>query len=241
MRTKNVDRSTYTDTSVLKSSATALGEISLPTLMPNDEQMAEVRRLTQAFLETLPEVDGFKVFEKGGGSNAKIVLDPDRPLEYNHEMVSVLPDGSYDVSAVLHRPLRDAEPWMFGFAGVCPEASEQTDGRCVPHQMQAVLQKSLGLQESDLEREFDLIFEELYPPGGEDNPFEIELQDGSFGRRGWRDAGVTCAMIEAFGRTYSLAVHVLWAETKILSYEPAEHRTSLCLYVFGDHAFFVSD
>jgi len=243
VRTKNKDRSIYTtDTSVLKSTATPLGEISLPTLMPDEEQLAEVKRRAQAYLDSLPEADGHKVIFQGGGSEATSVLDPSRPLEYNKESISVLPDGSYNVEALLHRPLRDAKPWMFGFAGVCPEAYDQTESNCVVHQMVAVMQESLSLRESDLETYFDVIFEELYPAGSEDNPYEIEQEDGTFERRGWHEAGVTCAMIEAFGREHSLAVHVLWGETKVASYVPAEPRvTSLCLYVYGDHAFFASD
>ncbi len=75
--------------------------------------------------------------------------------------------------------------------------------------IEAVLEPALGLREHDLNRHFDLINEELYPPGSEDNPYEIELEDGSTQRRGWREAGVTCTAILAFAELHRLAVHVL--------------------------------
>ena len=44
---------------VLKSTAVDLGEITLPTLMPEAEQLAEVKRCSEAFVGSLPEQDGW--------------------------------------------------------------------------------------------------------------------------------------------------------------------------------------
>ena len=53
---------------------------------------------------------------------------------------------------------------------------------------------------------------------------------------------MTTAMILKFAESHRLSVHVLWGETtKITSYTLADASTSVCLYVWGDHAFFVSD
>ena len=43
---------------VLKSTAVDLGEISLPTLMPEAEQLTEVKRRAKAYVDSLPEQDG---------------------------------------------------------------------------------------------------------------------------------------------------------------------------------------
>jgi hypothetical protein len=60
--------------------------------------------------------------------------------------------------------------------------------------------------------------------------------------QGWRDAGITAAMVHSFAVRRGLPVHVLWNRNKILSYRPETAcGSSLCLYVFGEHAFFVSD
>ena len=88
---------------------------------------------------------------------------------------------------------------------------------------------------------FDEIFNELYPPGVGDCPYEIETEDGSIERRGWREAGITTAIIVKFAECHRLSVHVLWGQTKITSYTLLDASTSVCLYVWGDHAFMVDD
>ena len=70
----------------------------------------------------------------------------------------------------------------------------------------------------------------------------IETEDDSALRYDWRDAGITCAMVHAYAVRRGLPVHILWEQTKILSYRPeSASGSNLCLHVFGDHAFFVSD
>ncbi len=64
------------------------------------------------------------------------------------------------VDAVLHRPLRDARPWCFGFRGVCPEDYDAIEARWAPHQLAAVFQKQLNLGEADINWLFDPIFDE---------------------------------------------------------------------------------
>jgi hypothetical protein len=97
-------------------------------------------------------------------------------------------------------------------------------------------------KEENLERDMDQIYEELYGTDHEENPYVVEAEDGSIERQGWREAGITCAMVHAFAVHRGLPVHVLWNKNKILSYRPeTASGSSLCLYVFGEHAFFVSD
>ena len=229
---------------VLKSTATALGEISLPTLMPEDQQLAEVKRQTEAFIASLPILEGHGDDEH---SHEKLLLDANsdslgfgfldqtRSIEYNREHIDIRPNGEAEVSAVLHRPLR-GKPWSFGYAGVCPQAYEETNGRCVQRQMETLT------KEQNLEKDFDDIYEELYGQNHDDNPYVIETEDGTTERYNWRDAGITCAMVHAFAVRRSLPVRILWQQTKILSYRPeVPLGSSLCLHVFGDHAFFVND
>ena len=59
--------------------------------------------------------------------------------------------------------------------------------------------------------------------------------------RGWREAGVTCAMLLEFGKQLNIAVHVVWHKAKISSFVPESAKGSLALYVHGTHAFFVGD
>jgi hypothetical protein len=139
--------------------------IKLPTLMSDEDQLAEVRRQTDAFIAGLPlDDEGRKVIVEGGGSTAHYTLDTSRAIEYNREEIIVNPDGSLTVSAVLHRPLRAARSWCFGMRGVCPEAFDETEGggSCVPHQLASMLQRtSPGLRAADLDSHFDEIYREL--------------------------------------------------------------------------------
>ena len=53
---------------------------------------------------------------------------------------------------------------------MCPAAYDETEGRCVPHQLAAVLQKQLNLEEADMDWLFEVIFDELYPRGRKATP-----------------------------------------------------------------------
>ncbi len=81
--------------------------------------------------------------------------------------------------AVLHHLLQASQPLAFGFKGVCPEAFDNTEGRCVLHHLASLLKRIFDIEEPDTDRLYDAIFEDAYPSKTEDNLFEIELEDGS--------------------------------------------------------------
>jgi hypothetical protein len=151
--------------SFLKSTATPLGEITVPATMPQEQQLAEVKRLAQEYVNSLPNEPGLdgKVFKLVDDVYDITMLDPSRPIEYNKEHIDVRPNGEAVVSAVLHRPLR-GDFLDFGFAGVCPEAYQDSNGRCVQRQLEALT------KEENLERDMDDIFQELYGEDHEENP-----------------------------------------------------------------------
>jgi hypothetical protein len=232
--------SVYMDKTVVKSTALTLGEIAVPSLMPSDEQLALVKAKTEEFISTLPrDDDNKKVLIEGGGSTMHMVLDDEadpvtgevRQLEYNKETIAIRQDGSLTVSALMHRPLRAAKPWSFGFKGCVPEAYEATEGQCVSHQLVAVTRKSLKLDEVEIEGVFDGVFEDLYPPGCANSPYDIETECGRIETRGWRESGVTIAMIDALCKVYSASLHVVWGEDhKILSVSPPTlELASVCM------------
>ncbi len=111
----------------------------------------------------------------------------------------------------------------------------------MPHQLEAVLKRTLGLKASNMDWLFDEIAEELYPPNSEDNPFDLEHEDCSIEHRSWRQCGITVAMIVKFAEVHIMSVHVLFGSMKVLSFTPENAVTSVCLHVHGDHAFFVND
>jgi len=235
LKTRKND-SVWVENSFIHSTALALGEIEVPLTMSEPEQQALVRQKANEYLAGLPNLDGDEVFIEGGGSETTVVFDKSRPLEFNREEVSTGEQPS--VEAVMHRPLREARALDFRFAGVCAEAFEDSGGRCVTHQL-AALQSDLGM--ADIELEMDQLHEELYPRNAPENPYRTLGDDGAVLYRGWRDAGVTISMLFEFCKTYNLAVHVLWGEDKIACLQPEHCASKLCLYVWGHHAFFVSD
>ena len=215
-----------------------LGEIALPTLMPEAEQLAEVRRRAEEYVAQQPVIDGERVLHRNHYEIYQ--LDPEREITFNRESVRILPDGTADVDATLHRPLRFGRPWNFGFNGVCPEAYDDTDDACVPHQLRALLARR-GLTEGSIEEHLDTSYRQLYKPHDPENPYAQECEDGTVEMRNWREAGVTCAMLLALGRRLDIAVHVVWQRAKVSSFVPETAKSSLALYVHGCHAFFVGD
>ena len=104
--------------------------------MPDAEQLAEVRRQTEEFIASLSTDDeGETVLIERGGSEAHVTLDRDGEIQHSKETISTQPDGGLMVSAMLHRPLRASKPWCFGFRGVCQEAFDETEDKCVSHQL----------------------------------------------------------------------------------------------------------
>jgi hypothetical protein len=206
-----------------------LGELTVSTLKSEEAQLKEVKDRVQQYLDSLPALDGKKVLLEGGGYKFAL-LDESKPIRYNKESVHIRPDGSASVSAVLHRPLRQALPWSFGFEGVCPEALEDSQGQCVPKQLRALLGQTWDLGDGALEELFDELQLELYGEAGE--PYE---------GASWRAVGVTAAMVQAFAVRFSLSLHVVWLGCKVLSFIPEKAEGSLCMHVHGEHAFFIAD
>ena len=244
------NKTMWAEKSILPSTATPLGEVEVPATWSQERQLEELKRRAREWLASLEswdieddstpnlEAGTWKIVTAGGGTIKSIVAKENCDLEYDKQSITVHEDGEVDVEAVIHRPLRQAFPWDFGFKGVCPEALEPSDNKCVPLQLNAILE-DLKMSKEWLEEAFDDIVQELY--GGESNPYRIEGEDG-FEVRDWREAGVTTAMVQAFAEKNTLAVHAFWGDRKILSFVPSEkQRTSLCLYIWGDHAFFVQD
>ena len=62
-----ISGSTYEDRSVLKSTAVSLGKIAISSLVPDEQQLEEVKRQTAEFIAALPrDKDNNKVLVDGG-------------------------------------------------------------------------------------------------------------------------------------------------------------------------------
>ncbi len=176
------NRAIWAEKSVLPSTATDLGEIEVPALWPQARQLEEIKRRAREWLASLdteevePEqavanlaAGTWRIIVSATGSMKTVLAKADCELELDKQTISVHEGGEVDVEAVLHRPLRQGLPWNFGFRGVCPEALQESEDRCVPLQVGALL-KELGMEGQWLDAAFDNIYEELYL-GRESNPY----------------------------------------------------------------------
>ncbi len=137
-----INGAVYSVSNVVKSTATELGEIKLSTFVSDDVQVAEDKRRAEEFIASLlVDDEGRKILIQGGGSHMEMTLGTWRGLEHNRDEILVRREGSLSVIALLHRPLRAAKPWAFGFKRVRPAAYDTTEGRCVPHHHHASVLK----------------------------------------------------------------------------------------------------
>ena len=113
------------------STASDLGQIQVSAALSESDQINEVRRQANAWLEQQPTVDGEKILLAGYETNR---LDSSRGLEFNRLHYN----STGDPEAIMHRPLTAGRPYLHGFRGVCEEASEDTNDTCVPHQLSKV-------------------------------------------------------------------------------------------------------
>jgi hypothetical protein len=112
-----------------------LGSLSFSGDVPEAQQRAEVRARVAAWLATKTEtMDGAKILLDS--SYDPQTLDEGREIEYSKEEV-FLEDGAARVSAVLNRPLRTPNPFLWGdmykAEGLAQEAFEG-EGNCVVRQ-----------------------------------------------------------------------------------------------------------
>ncbi|MCP3885265.1 MAG: hypothetical protein GY700_07290, partial [Propionibacteriaceae bacterium] len=187
----------------------ALGELSFPATMSEAQQRAEVRRRTQAYLDTKTEWLGMKMITDGGDYDPQ-VYDESRGLEFSREEIRVA-DGEAQVTAAIDRPLRDARPIVYGdmanVHGLAPEGFEVPAGvNCVVHQLQVLVRcrgRPLWTREC-LEHQFDGLQSELY---GDGEPYWDEESGSTLD---WRSVGVTAHMVLALCKRHNIPVNILW-------------------------------
>jgi hypothetical protein len=86
---------------------------------------------------------------------------------------------------------------------------------------------------------FDAIFNDLHPPGAENNPYDLEVEDVSIERPGWREAGIAIAVtMRAIDRAFTLYGGT--CKLQVTPPVPTSTRAS-ALCVWGDHCFMVGD
>ena len=112
----------------MPSTAVDLGEIEVSAALSVPEQEAEVKRQALAWMARQPLISGERILLSGYETHR---LDPSRQMQFN----KLSYNATGEPSAIMHRPLTAGTPWSFPFPGVCPEATEETEGECVAHQL----------------------------------------------------------------------------------------------------------
>ena len=208
----------------MPSTAVDLGEIEVSAALTEAEQIAEVKRQAQAWMDEQPNIDGERVLLPGYETHR---LDPNRELQFNRMSFN----AAGEPSAVMHRPLTAGTPWMFDFPGVCPEAGEETNDQCVAHQLSKYIRLKGGeapFTKEQLAEELRMASLELY----EDTEDEDILDCPGF----------TAAAIRKLCESHGIPFHVRWGEHKIESFTPevSKHEQLACI-IWGDHLFTLSD
>jgi hypothetical protein len=236
----------YAKETWLPGSAVAeLGSLSFSSDVPEAQQRAEVRARVAAWLATKTEtMDGATILLDS--SYDPQPLDTGRDFEYSKEE-TFLEDGAARVSAVLNRPLRTPNPFVWGdmykAEGLAREAFEG-EGNCVVRQLEALAyvssngQRVSAWSHEQLERELDRAKAELYT--GEDSPYFDD--DGA--PLDWRDVGVTGAMLAEICRRRHIPLNILWGNHVVerVAFDACGNGTSrLACHIRGDHAYFYGD
>ena len=231
---------------VASTSIAVLGELSFSSTLPEEQQRAEVIRQVGAWLSTIEEkFDGETLILEGDYDPQ--TLDTERAIQYNREEVRPEANVGEQVTAAIHRPLRDLRPWIFcdmlNVESLAPEGFEVPEGsNCVVHQLETlVLREGVrAWSRRDIESWFDEIQAEFYSEDDGDNPYWDEgvIAD-------WRDLGVTAKMVLELCRQQGVAINILWNNTVVESFFPETRRhqrlTTQALHIRGDHAYFLED
>ena len=121
--------SIFTRQDYMPSTAVDLGEVEVDRNLTEQEQSAEVKKRVQEWMQRQPTVKGEQILLAGYETHR---LDPSQQIQYNKLSWN---DAATDATAVMHRPLRDGDPWQFPFDGVSDDAYAQTDNNCVSYQL----------------------------------------------------------------------------------------------------------
>ena len=215
--------SVYSRQDWMPSTATDLGELQISAALSTADQEREVKRLARAWMDAQPSMEGERILLAGYETHRH---DPSRPLQYNKLSHNV----AAEPEAAMHRPLTASTPWSFGFQGICEEATHDTDGQCVPHQ----LAKCIHLKGGDSPFTEAQILEELYNASLElyedDDPELLECP------------GFTAAAIRRVCESFQIPFTVCHGLRKLDSYTPMTTKyENLVCHVWADHLYCVAE
>ena len=150
----------------------ALGEIEVPRPLTEKEQRERVAQIEQTWRDQQPTIEGEKVLLPGYETH---VLDSSRPIQYNK--LTVNQQG--DVSATMHRPLRQGKPWAFhGLEGISEDSLAETDEQCVSYQLSKHIKikgENAPWTQQQIAEMLIHVTEELYEDDEDNDPYDSEV------------------------------------------------------------------
>ena len=206
----------------------SLGGIEVSKVLSDAEQRAKVAQIEQTWRDQQPTILGEKVLLAGYESH---VLDTSRPIQYNKLTVS----QQGEVSATMHRPLRQGKPWTFrGLEGISQDSLEETNEECVSYQLSKHIRvkgKDVPWTQQQIAEMLIHVTEELYEDDEDNDPYDGEV---------CQNIGFTAAAAMQLCRQLGVPIHIKWQNCKIDSFTPEKsHYEALCIYIYGDHMFTV--
>ena len=104
-----VNGSMFTRHDYMPSTAVDLGEIEVDRNLTEQEQIAEVKKKVQEWMQRQPTMEGEQILLASSETHR---LDPSRQIQYNKLSWN---GAATDATAVMHRPLRNGDSWQFPF------------------------------------------------------------------------------------------------------------------------------
>ena len=234
-------RYTHVDTSkvywerdqLLESTATPLGALSVPATLALPEQEAEVRRRAKEYVDGLMPEEGALILASDYYHDHILRADWQAKLEVRVEEVSRNADGQLAVDALARRPLQAGRPWLFVDQrqhAMADEAFEETDGKCVSHQLLRLARRGAEpvWSPEELDEALQRAYEKLYR--GHDDPYEGE---------DWRGRGITAAMAVEVCREQGVPLYIVWKNHHVSRFTPetyCQRVVVMAMVVEGSHA-----
>lgn len=216
--------SVFTRQDYLPSTAVDLGEIEVNRNLTEQQQIAEVKRKVQGWMQSRPPIDGERILIARYETHR---LETRQEIQYNRLSWN---DAATDATDVMHGPLREGHPLRFPFDGISEDAYAKTKDNCVSHQF-AKHKKKTPFTQEEVAAELLEITRRIYEEDPDNGPYN----DGDA-----PNVGYSAAAILELARGFSIPVHVMWVQSKIDSFVPERSQyETVALYIWGNHCFTV--
>ena len=218
--------SIFTRQDWMPSTATDLGELEVNRNLSEQEQITEVKRKVSEWMQRQPNMEGERILISGYETHR---LDATQQIQYNKLSWN---DAGTDAQAIMHRPLREGQPWQFPFEGVSEDAYAETGDNCVSYQLakHIKIKGKVAFTQEEVAKELLEISRRIYEEDPDNDPGDVPI------------VGYTAATIVELARGFNIPVHICWGSSKIDSFVPESSQyETVAIHIWGNHLFTVGD